>query len=136
MAMNEQEKYNYWLILAQEDLLSAEAMFNSGRWMYVAFCCQQAVEKLVKGLYGLYLGFDSIPRTHNISRLIKDFADKLSQQVTVEQFDFFDVLTRYYLNNRYPDYIENLLAQTKEKKSNDLLTATKEAFAWLQTLKP
>ena len=105
--MNDQEKYEYWLAHAQEDLQTAEAMFHAKRWTYVMFCCQQAVEKLIKGLYGLYLGFDNIPRIHNISRLITFFTDKLSQPVTHAQFDFFDILTRYYLNNRYPDYVED-----------------------------
>jgi hypothetical protein len=49
--MDRQEKYEYWLALAQEDLRTAEAMHGAGRWLYVAFCCQQAVEKAVKGLY-------------------------------------------------------------------------------------
>ena len=49
------------------------------------------------GLYGLYIDFDSIPRVHNISLLVNVFADKLPQQVTQEQFDLFDLLSRYDL---------------------------------------
>ncbi|MCL1876115.1 MAG: HEPN domain-containing protein [Synergistaceae bacterium] len=134
--MNDIEKYEYWLAHAQDDLQTAKAMFHAKRWMYVMFCCQQAVEKLIKGLYGLHLGFDNIPRIHNISRLISYFTEKLSQPVTQEKFDFFDILTQYYLNNRYPDYIEDLLTQTKEDSAKDILTKTAEVFAWLQTLKP
>ena len=134
--MNDQEKFEYWLTHAQEDLQTAKAMFHAKRWMYVMFCCQQAVEKLVKGLYGLYLNFNNIPRVHNVSRLINDFTEKMPQPVTQDQFDFFDILTRYYLNNRYPDYVEDLLTQTKEDNAREVLVKTKEIFAWLQTLKP
>ena len=134
--MDEQEKYAYWLAYAQEDLLTAEAMADTKRWMYVAFCCQQAIEKLVKGLYGLYLGFDSVPYGHNISRLVNAFAETLPQPVPQEYYDHFDILTRYYLNNRYPDYVQDLSAQTKEGSAKDVLNKTKEVFAWLQTLKP
>jgi len=134
--MNDQEKYEYWIAYAQEDLRAAEAMLHAKRWIYVTFCCQQAIEKVVKGLYGLYLDFDSIPRVHNIARLVNDFVDKLPQPVTQEQSDFFDVLTRYYLNNRYPDYVEDLLEHTKGEHAKEVFAKAKEVFEWLQTLRP
>jgi HEPN domain-containing protein len=46
-----QEKYDYWLDIAKYDLDTADAMLDSKRWLYVVFMCQQAVEKLTKGLY-------------------------------------------------------------------------------------
>jgi HEPN domain-containing protein len=58
--MDAQEKYAYWLDIAQYDLETANAMFDSGRWLYVVFMCQQALEKLAKGLYVLYID-DNIP---------------------------------------------------------------------------
>ena len=134
--MDKQEKYNYWENYAQEDLKTAEAMLQTQRWIYAIFMCQQAIEKLVKGLYGLYLDFDNIPHTHNISRLINDFVDKLPEQISTDMFDFFDLLTRYYLNNRYPDYVNELSQQTKEVNSKEIYNKTKEVFTWLLTLKP
>ena len=67
--MDAQEKYEYWLDIAQYDFDTAESMLKSGRWLYVVFMCQQAVEKLVKGLYVLYID-DNVPKTHNIRVLI------------------------------------------------------------------
>ena len=52
--MDLREKFDYWLDIAQYDLDTAEAMFISGRWLYVVFMCQQAIEKLCKGLYLLF----------------------------------------------------------------------------------
>ncbi|MCL2081458.1 MAG: HEPN domain-containing protein [Oscillospiraceae bacterium] len=132
--MKAQEKYEYWLAYAKEDIKTAEAMISTRRWIYVAFMCQQAVEKLIKGLYGLYFGFDSIPHTHNITRLANDLSDKLSLKIDSETFDFFDLLTRYYLNNRYPDYINDLYAQTQEGNSKEIYAKTREVFSWLLTL--
>ncbi|MDR0308069.1 MAG: HEPN domain-containing protein [Chitinispirillales bacterium] len=40
------------------------------RWLYVVFMCQQAMEKLVKGLYNYYIG-DDVPRIHNIVNLME-----------------------------------------------------------------
>ena len=49
--MDSSEKFNYWKDIAQYDLDTAQAMFDAGRWLYVVFMCQQAIEKLCKGLY-------------------------------------------------------------------------------------
>lgn len=134
--MNAQEKYEHWLDAAQYDLETAGTMVSGGRWLYVVFMCQQAIEKLVKGLYGLYLDFDSVPHTHNIARLINDFSDKLTCQIGQDMLDFFDLLTRYYLNNRYPDYVNELNEWTQESNAKAVYRKTKEVFAWLLTLKP
>jgi hypothetical protein len=40
MAMSSQEKFDYWLDVAQSDLQVAETMLNNRHWLYVAFMCQ------------------------------------------------------------------------------------------------
>ena len=134
--MELEEKYQYWMNHAQYDLDTADSMCQTGRWLYVIFMCQQAIEKSVKSIYGLHLGYESIPRTHNIRRLINDFADKLPHKIAEETYTLFDYLTRYYLNNRYPDYIDDLVSQITENDAITALEQTKEVFAWLQTMKP
>ena len=133
--MTAQEKYEHWLDIAQYDLETAESMLSSGRWLYVVFMCQQAVEKLVKGLYTLYVD-DNIPRIHNIKTIVEYFEDKLSVAIPEEKHKLFDKLSGYYLNNRYPDFMIKLSLQIKEKEASDILLQTKEVFSWLLTLKP
>jgi len=133
--MNEQEKYKHWLEHAQYDMKAAEAMLNSRMWLYAVFMCQQAIEKLVKGLYGIFVDADNVPRVHNIKRLVKEFEDKLQEPVKEEYYDLFVTLSGYYLNNRYPDFKTNLAATISENKARELYAQAKEAFAWLQTLK-
>jgi HEPN domain-containing protein len=67
--MDAQEKYEYWLDTAEYDLATAEAMLKAGRWLYVVFTCQQAIEKLSKGLYTLYID-DNVPYTNNTEILL------------------------------------------------------------------
>jgi HEPN domain-containing protein len=133
--MNDREKYEYWLDIAEYDLGTASAMFGVGRWLYVVFMCQQAIEKLVKGLYILYVD-DNVPRLHNIKTILKRFEDKLPLVVEEEKHCFFDKLSRYYLNNRYPEYVSKLSSQIDESEAKEILTQTKEVFAWLLTLEP
>jgi HEPN domain-containing protein len=42
----------HWTEQARYDLDTARAMFDSGRYLYVLFCCQQAVEKALKAIIG------------------------------------------------------------------------------------
>jgi len=41
--MNRLDKYEYWKDAAIYDLETAEAMLDSGRYLYVVFMCQQAI---------------------------------------------------------------------------------------------
>jgi HEPN domain-containing protein len=133
--MDAQEKYEHWLDVAKYDLDTADAMFNTGRWLYVAFMCQQAVEKLCKGLFVLHVS-DEVPRVHNIRNVVSRFSGKLSVPITDEQYHLFDTLTGFYIDGRYPEYKQKLSALLDEKECKELIVRTKEVFEWLQTLKP
>jgi len=135
MAMSAQEKFEYWLDIAQYDLRTAGAMLNDRLWLYVAFMCQQAVEKLAKGLYQLYLD-DDVPRTHNIEYVIGKYEQKLPVEIPPETHKLLADLTSYYVKNRYPDFKKALSAQFDEAKAKELYSQTKEVFAWLLTMKP
>ena len=133
--MDAQEKYEYWLDTAQYDLETANAMMSSGRWLYVVFMCQQAVEKLAKGLYVLYVD-DNVPRIHSIRQIIRAYEDKLPEAVTEERYKLFDDLTAFYIEGRYTDYKNKLSARLNEQDAKTALARTKEAFSWLLTMKP
>jgi HEPN domain-containing protein len=133
--MTQEEKFNHWLEYAQYDLETAEAMYKSGRWVYVIFMCQQALEKLCKGLYLLYID-DNIPRLHNVTAVFSKFADKLSEPLGDDIRGLFDRLSLYYLEARYPEYKNNLSDVTDEETASFLLQKTREVFQWLLTLKP
>lgn len=133
--MDTQEKYEYWLDAAKYDLDTAATMYSGGRWLYVAFMCQQAIEKLCKGLYTVYVG-DDVPRVHNISGIVMRFSDKLPFSVTEERYHFFDRLTAFYMKGRYPEYKEKISALLDKQEAATLLEETREAFEWLLTCKP
>ena len=133
--MTKEEKYDYWLELAQYDLDTAAAMFSSGRWFYVIFMCQQSIEKLCKGLYTVYLDAQA-PKTHVIRQIFLCFADKLTVSVNEDTYTLFDTLSAYYLMNRYPDFSKQTRQQTSKDEAELLLIKTKEVFLWLLTLNP
>lgn len=85
--MNSREKYEYWLDIAEYDLETARANYISCRYLYVVFMCQQAVEKLIKGLHVLFTG-EEADRTHNIARIFNKIfnEDKNAKVINDKQF--------------------------------------------------
>jgi HEPN domain-containing protein len=110
-------------------------MFTSGRWLYVAFSCQQAIEKLCKGLYTLYVD-DDAPHVHSIVRIVSYFADKLPEAVSEETYRLFETLVGFYIKGRYPSFKQKASAMLNEQEAKKLLSQTKEVFVWLQTMRP
>lgn len=132
--MNQQEKYHYWLDLAEYDLVTAEAMLQSGRYVHVAFMCQQALEKLVKGVYVLHLD-DNVPRVHNISFLLNQVVAVLAVEVAPETYALLDQLSAYYIQGRYPTYKEKISQSITARTAADILQRSREAFQWIKSLK-
>ena len=128
--MDAKEKLDYWVDKAEYDLVTAEALFGSGRWLYVVFMCQQAIEKLVKGLYIIFTNEDP-PRIHDITKVLQIYAGKLPNAVSKDQYDLFDRLLSFYLEGRYPEYLSKASDQVSNTDARELLDQTKEAYAWL-----
>jgi HEPN domain-containing protein len=133
--MTASDKFDYWLDIAHYDLATADAMFGAGRYLYVAFMCEQAIEKLRKGLYVLYRD-DDVPRVHSISQIVKRFENSLAVTATDEQYQFFNRLSSFYLEGRYPEYTQKLSALLNRQEAQEIVHKTREAFSWLLTLKP
>ena len=132
--MTTDEKYHYWLMHAKYDLDTAEAMFESGRWFYVVFMCQQALEKLIKGLYTVYVD-DKVPKAHNLKTIFERFEDKLPVQADQEVYRIFDVLSGYYLGSRYPDFMNDLISDINKDDAANILKKSNKVFQWLQLFK-
>jgi HEPN domain-containing protein len=79
---------------------------------------------------------DNVPRTHNISSLVRAFEDKLPESVSLDKFTLFEDLRSFYLNGRYADFKQKLSASVDEATAIKYLKQTKEVLAWLLTLKP
>ena len=71
----------YWLDIVDYDLDTAEAMYATGRWLYVGFMCHQVIEKVLKA-YWCGTREDDPPYTHNHSRLAQGCGiwDEMSEE--------------------------------------------------------
>ena len=121
-----------WYALAKYDLDSAEVMFKGGRYLYVAFMCQQAIEKTLKGIF-IKETSRTPPYTHNLRRLAKQLGlyEKLSQ----EQIDQLDRLNAYYIESRYTETLEEMMAAIDHNDAQDILKECREMTEWLEAYK-
>lgn len=61
------KKVKYWIDTAEYDLDTAQAMLDSGRYLYVGFLCHQTIEKCLKAVIAKSGQFP--PKIHNLINL-------------------------------------------------------------------
>ena len=94
----------HWVERSKYDLDTAKVMLDTGRYLYVAYMCQQTVEKMLKAIIAQY-GKENFT-IHNLNRLAE--ISSFSNDLTSEQFNFLAELTPYHIEARYGDYKESL----------------------------
>ena len=115
-----------WLRQSEYDIGTAEAMYNTGRYVYTAFMCQLATEKLIKGLLVERTGHTP-PKTHNLIQLVKIANVQLSEP----QLEFIAVLNMAGVGARYPDMLDDAIKRYPKEVAWDYLAKTKEVIQWL-----
>ena len=126
--MAKEDKVQQWLDIAERDIDAAEWMHKGGRWLYVAFECHQAIEKLIKA-YWTGTRDDDPLYIHDHWRLLKGcgLTDKLSK----EQRDFIERMKPMYIASRYPQYKNQVAASLNENVSTYILDETKHFKQWI-----
>lgn len=143
--MNNNEKYAYWLMLSDYDMETIECLVKGERWVYVAFLCQQAIERQLKGMYVFYNNSEA-PKTHNVNFLfikmqnnekflthpeISRFNDK-----KIECEDFLIDAMFYYISD-YPFSYKNIINRFVNKENAlQLYEKTKSMLVWLRSFQP
>lgn len=121
--------HEQWADRARYDLDTARAMLNGRRYVYVVFCCQQAVEKMLKAVIVKRTG-EMPPRIHNLMRL----ADRARIAVDDDRGDLFRNLSNLYVDTRYPEGDAALSAEFDEPRARAAFEKTEEAVQWLSSI--
>lgn len=143
--MNKAQKYGYWLLLSDYDLGTIDCLIAGERWVYVAYLCQQAVERQLKGMYVYYNNAEA-PKTHNLNFLFNKVtgSEKFKQEADTERLkehrtqaeDFLIDLMFYYMSD-YPFSYKNISARFVGKElALELFEKTKETVKWLRSFQP
>ena len=123
------DKVTYWIDIADYDLETAEAMFSTQRWLYVAFMCHQTIEKTLKA-YWCATQEDDPPYTHNHKRLATGCS--LYEQMTEEQRDFLNTITTFNIEARYPEQKEEMFKMLTKHYCRAIIDETKELQQWIK----
>ena len=123
------EKVASWLDIADYDLDTAEAMYQTGRWLYVAFMCHQVIEKTLKAYWCGKQTTDP-PYTHNHMRLAEGCG--LYELMDDEQRDFLDTITNYNIAARYPEDKEALSQTLTDSFCREMIDNTKQLQQWIK----
>jgi HEPN domain-containing protein len=117
----------HWVERAQYDMETAKAMLECHRYLYVAYMCQQAIEKIIKAIIAQQ-GKENLP-IHNLVRLseIAQIRDELAD----DRLNFLAGLTPYHIEARYGDYKESLSEIINGDTAKELYNKTREFFQWL-----
>ena len=106
-------------------------MYSTGRWLYVAFMCHQAIEKTLKA-YWCRTQTDDPPYTHNHKRLATGCG--LYEQMNADQIDFIETVTNYNIEARYPEDKEELSRELTQQTCRDIIDKTKQLQQWIKKL--
>ncbi len=127
MNLGEDKTINNWVKIADYDLETAKAMNETGRYIYVAFTCQQCIEKLLKAIF-VKQKKQAPVYTHNLVRLVELTGLELNKK----QSDFINSLNAYYIKTRYTEEIDKLAKNLNKKKASELLENTEKLSKWLK----
>lgn len=108
-------------------------MYEAGRYLYVVFMCQQAVEKMLKAM--LAFQGEEIKPIHHLSKLAE--LAGILPEFNDETLALIENLGSYYLNARYKETIDALSKAIGKKEAKEYLDKTESLIAWLtRKLKP
>ena len=119
----------YWVEIAEYDLVTAKAMLDSGRYLYVGFMCHQSIEKILKAIFVAQVK-EMPPRIHNLARLIK--LTELQEEISFEHLELIHELNPLNIASRYPDQELEILGDLSFDYSKKLLERTRGLFQWLK----
>jgi len=118
-----------WAEQARYDLETAWAMLEGGRFLYVFFCCQQAVEKMLKAVIAERSG-QCPPRVHHLLRLAEHAGIELNESRKLLMED----LSRWYIQSRYPEELPALSRGLDQQRGKQALNQTEDMLQWLSSM--
>ena len=101
--MDKETAVKYWLDTAVGDYQTVEHLFVAGDYHWALFVGHLVIEKLLKTLFVKRFGGIS-PRIHDLPRL----AEKCDLTLDDKMLDKLDLITRFNIGVRYPDYQQEM----------------------------
>ena len=123
------DKVTYWVEMSDYDFDTANAMLDTGRYLYVGFMCHQTIEKILKAYWSKVLDIPPL-KIHTLSRLAEKTG--IYKDLTDKQQDFIDTLEPLNIEARYPSYKDRLMQSLNTDRCKDLIQQTNEFRLWIK----
>lgn len=117
-----------WLLQADYDMETADAMFEKGRYIYTVFMCHLSIEKVLKGLYQKRLT-ELPPKVHNLIYLAEKTGISLPENLN----DHMIYLNRLSIPTRYPEDLRKTQTVLNKEKSFEILEQSRKVLKWIKT---
>lgn len=127
--MDRQSVVKYWIDTAEKDYQTAQHLFQSGDYHWGLFVGHLVLEKLLKAIY-TSKSESNPPRIHDLVRL----AEKCDLKLDEEMLDKLDMISRFNMNVRYPDYQQEIYQICTKDFSLEVMNSIKEIRQWLLNL--
>jgi HEPN domain-containing protein len=127
--MTIEEKVQHWVNISDEDLRAGATMLQGGHYLYVAFMCQQTIEKVFKAAY-TKLTEDTPPFIHDLVLLAE--RSGFDHQLTNEQRLFIAEINPMHIEARYPEYKSKIASNLNRERCVNLLEQTKNLQHWIK----
>lgn len=106
-------------------------MLKAGRYLYVAFLCQQAIEKILKANYVKKYD-ETPPYTHNLVRLTSSLG--IGDILGEDKLCLIELVNSYYIESRYTEEIDEMSQIMNAENAKEMFGKTKDLFSWLKKL--
>ncbi len=125
---NNEVKIKYWIDIAEYDLETAKAMFQTKRYLYVGFMCHQSIEKILKAVISKMGEFP--PKIHHLIKLsnIAGIYNDMSE----EQQTFLFSLNPLNIEARYPVYKDSIYTSLTNDNCKQLIEDTEVLLKWIK----
>ena len=123
------EKVEYWLDLADEDILAAKVLLEGKRYLHAGFFCHLIAEKALKAVV-MSVTAEAPPRIHDLTRLAE--CGGIFDELSKEQFDLLETLNPLNIEARYPEYKEKIAKILTPQKTADILKETEVFLCWIK----
>lgn len=125
------ELMNYWIKSAEEDYKTMKVLYENKQYNWCLFIAHLVVEKLLKGLYAKKnIENPYAPKIHDLLRI----AEKLELNITEEQEEILDTITRFNINARYEDYKNEFYKKCTEEYTTKQINNVEEVIVWIKEL--
>ena len=114
-------KADYWLEMCDDDLITAKAMLDARRLLWMGFICHLVAEKALKAVIA-EKSHEIPPKIHDLKTLAKrsGIVDSLSD----EQLTLLEQLNPLQIEARYPEHKDKISATLTLEKCQKIHSAT------------